>query len=46
MVKDFVPLELIDCIVTKNDAVKTRIEHWMNTSDFDIPVYSKPGCYF
>jgi len=46
MVKDALPMNLVDCIVVNNNDIKNQIETWMQASNFDIPVYVKTGCYF
>lgn len=46
LVKDFVPLSMIDCIITKTAAMKNTIEEMMKKSKWNIPVYDVSGCYF
>jgi hypothetical protein len=46
MVKDFFPLNLVQCIITKNDEVKHQIEAWIQEHEQRIPVFTKLGCYF
>jgi len=46
MVKDFLPFDLVDCIVVQNHDIKSHIDTWIAESAFEIQVYVKPGCYF
>lgn len=46
MVKDALPMNLVDCIVVNNNDIKNQIETWMQASNFDISVYVNTGCYF
>lgn len=46
LVKDFLPLGVIECIVTKREEIKQQLENWLATSDHNIPVYTNNGCYF
>lgn len=46
MVKEALPLSLVDCIIVKHDHVKQQIDAWMQASSWNIPVYVKAGCYF
>ncbi|GGF71024.1 hypothetical protein GCM10011332_26250 [Terasakiella brassicae] len=46
MIKDALPMDLVDCIVVHNNGIKQQVETWMQASSFSIPVYVKSGCYF
>lgn len=46
LVKDAIPLTMFDCIVTKSDWIKTEVRRMMKGTGVNLPVYSKPGCYF
>jgi len=46
MVKNEVSLSSIDCIIVQNEEIKMKLEQQMQNSDWNIPVYIKPGCYF
>ncbi|MFV1922899.1 MAG: DUF4433 domain-containing protein [Methylotenera sp.] len=46
MVKNEVQLNFIDCIIVKNNQIKMKLELQMQGSDWNIPIYVKPGCYF
>ncbi len=46
MIKDSLSIGLIDCIIVNNDVIKTKIDAWMENSNWDIPVYVNEGCYF
>lgn len=46
LVRDHFPVELIDCIVTKNDRIRTQVEHWVNVNGRNTNVYTKRGCFY
>jgi len=46
LVRDAVPLSMFDCIVTKSDVIKTAVKRMMRDTDINLPIYSKPGCYY
>lgn len=46
MVKDPLPLNFVDCIITKHQHIKQQIDTWMHAYGQNIPVYVKKGCYF
>ncbi|MFC4348655.1 DUF4433 domain-containing protein [Kordiimonas lipolytica] len=46
LVKDVLPLEVLECIVVKRDEIKIQIENWLSESDINIPVYTNTGCYY
>jgi len=46
LVKDAVSLNLIDCIIAKNGNIGENLQRRMDASNWNIPVYAKPGCYF
>jgi hypothetical protein len=46
LVCEAVPLNEILCVITKTDDMRDRVEVMIATSDWDIPVYTKRGCYF
>jgi hypothetical protein len=46
LVQDAVPLEYIDCIIAKTDAMRDKLKKMMDASDWNIPIYTKRGCYF
>jgi hypothetical protein len=46
LVQDAIPLSMFDCIVTKSDWIKTEVRRMMQGTGINLPVYSKPGCYF
>lgn len=46
LVKDAIPLSMFDCIIAKTDSIKSEVRRMMKDTDVDLPVYSKPGCYF
>jgi hypothetical protein len=41
-----VPLSQIICIVAKSPAMRHTLQEQMDASNWPIPVYAKPGCYF
>ncbi|BCA58616.1 hypothetical protein HMP06_1385 [Sphingomonas sp. HMP6] len=46
LVKDAVPLSLVDCIVTKDQGMKHQLQLLMDASQWNIPILDKPGCFF
>lgn len=46
LVRDALPLDYISCIVAKSDAMRNNLQAVMDASGWDIPILSKPGCYF
>jgi len=46
MVKEEVSMSYIDCIIVQNEDIKIKLDQQMQNSDWDIPIYVKPGCYF
>lgn len=46
LVHKAVPLDKITCIIAKTDAMKDTLKTMMAASTWDIPVYTKRGCYY
>lgn len=46
LVHDAVPLTHIDCIIAKTDAMRDNLKILMDASAWNIPIYTKRGCYF
>ena len=46
LVRDAVPLGLIDCIIAKTDQVADMLRQMMHASAWNIPIHVKRGCYF
>ena len=46
MVKNYIPLQYITCIVTNTDKVKQQVEGMIRKARLEIPVYCKPDCYY
>lgn len=46
LVKDAVPLSLATCVIAKSAAMQQHLQGQMNASNWDIPIFAKPGCYF
>ena len=46
LVRDHFPIELVECIITKNDIVRTQVEHWVALNGRNIDVLTKRGCFF
>lgn len=46
LVYDALPLDYIDCIIVKTDAMNLKLKALMDASDWNIPIYTKRGCYF
>lgn len=46
LIRDKVPINLFDCIITKNDSIKNAVECMMKGTGLEIPVFANAGCYF
>jgi ssDNA thymidine ADP-ribosyltransferase, DarT len=46
LVLDAVPLEHVVCIIAKTDIMRDKLLEMMNASAWNIPIYTKRGCYF
>lgn len=46
LVRDAVPLSLVTCIVVKGAELQQNLQPIMDSSQWDIPILAKPGCYF
>ena len=46
MVKDYISLQYITCIVTNTDKIKHQVEKMIRKAGLEIPVYCKPDCYY
>ena len=46
LVKGALSLEYVCCIVAKSAEMRDNLQTTMNASDWNIPILSKPGCYF
>lgn len=46
LVLDSVPLNFIECIIAKTDAMRDTLITMMDDSRWDIPIYVNRGCYF
>lgn len=46
MVKDYLQMNEVSCIILKNSTHLDDLQAWVNVSGLHIPVYVKPGCYF
>lgn len=46
LVQGAVPLEYIDCIIAKTDDMRDKLKIMMDASAWNIPIYTKRGCYF
>lgn len=46
LVHEAVPLDKVVCIIAKSDTMKDTLKTMMEASTWDIPVYSKRGCYY
>ncbi|WP_210432037.1 DarT ssDNA thymidine ADP-ribosyltransferase family protein [Iodidimonas gelatinilytica] len=46
LVKDAISLEHISCIVAKTNHIGDNLQSVMDASNWDIPIFVKPGCYF
>ena len=45
-VKSAVPLSMVTCVVTRSFPMQQTLETIMHSSNWNIPVFAKPGCYF
>jgi hypothetical protein len=45
LVKDAVSLQQVTCILVPSDGMKAIIQAQVNASVWDIPIYTKPGCF-
>lgn len=46
LVKDFLRMDEVLCIILKNADRKDVVEAWVKNSGAEIPIHVKPGCYF
>lgn len=46
MVKNYLQMSEVSCIVLKSETHLEEVQTWVNLSGIQIPVYVKPGCYF
>jgi len=46
LVRDCLPLTYVSCIITKTTVMQASLQAVMDASDWEIPIYTKPGCYF
>lgn len=46
LVKSAVPLSKVTCVVTKSQPMQQTLETVMQSSNWNIPIFAKPGCYF
>jgi hypothetical protein len=46
LVRQSVPMDLIECIVVHNTDIEAAVKEMVESSRYDIPVYVKPGCFF
>ena len=46
LVAGAVPLGAVECIIAKTDEMKDTLTEMMNASAWNIPIYTKRGCYF
>ena len=46
LVKDAVPLSHVVAAVAKTAVVQHSLQEAMNASNWSIPIFAKPGCYF
>lgn len=46
MVRDYLHMSEVSCIVLKDHAHLEEVQAWVEASPINIPVYVKPGCYF
>lgn len=45
LVRGAVPLSLVSCIITPDDAKKVLLQREMDASNWNIPIYTKAGCF-
>ena len=46
LVKDAVPLDMVTCVIAKTPAMEQNLRQQMASSNWNIPILVKPGCYF
>jgi hypothetical protein len=46
LVYEAVPLDKIVCVVAKTDTIGDQLRTMMHASCWNIPIYTKPGCFF
>ena len=46
LVCNAVPLDTILCIVVKTDDIKAQLQDMMDASEWNIPILTKPGCFY
>lgn len=46
MVRDYLRMDEVSCIILKNDTHAGEVQAWVNASGLGLPVLVKPGCYF
>lgn len=46
LIKDALPMEMVECIVVQNKRIGDRIQAILGESRWRTPVYIKAGCYF
>lgn len=46
MVRDYLRMGEVSCIILKNDQHAGEVQAWVNDSGLGFPVLVKPGCYF
>jgi hypothetical protein len=46
LVRDAVPLSVFECVVVNNAPVATAVEAMLNEHGVELPVLTKPWCYF
>lgn len=46
MVKEYLQMSEVSCIVLKNNTHLAEVQAWVIASGLHTPVYVKPGCYF
>jgi hypothetical protein len=46
LVKELVPLSMVACIIVRDEKMKSRVQPIMDASQWNIPIFTNPGCYF
>jgi hypothetical protein len=46
LVREALPLRYVSCIVAKSPQMRDNLQLKMDASEWNIPIYSNPGCYF
>jgi len=46
MVRDYLRMDEVSCIVLKTGAHVAMVQAWVDAARLNIPVLVKPGCYF